>query len=891
MATSSMAPSLYAAPLGLDSIVPDMGNPITDLPDGSVEIIIEGEDDSEDPTQPAPEGAFGENLAESMSESDLQTLASDLMELVDMDIASRKDWVDMYIKGMDVLGMKYEERTEPWAGACGVYSTILTEAAVRFQADTITETFPAAGPVKTEIMGAITKLKEEAAERVQADMNYQLTEAMPEYRTEHEKMLYSLGLAGAAFKKVYFDNHKERQVAPFIPAEDMIIPYGASDVANAERATHIMRKTENEVRRLQVSGFYRDVDLGEPRSFQTDVEKKKAEDQGYAVNDDNRYTLCEIHIDYLLPGGDKKAGYEDEDPKALAHPYVVTIERGTNEVLAVRRNWKESDKRKAKRQHFVQYTYIPWTGAYGLGLIHLIGGYARAGTSIIRQLVDAGTLSNLPGGLKTRGMRTKGDDTPIAPGEFRDVDIPSGSLKDNIMPLPYKEPSQVLAGLLERITDEGRRLGSIADMDVSDMSGNAPVGTTLALLERQLKTMGAVQARVHNAMKQEFKLLKAIIRECAPKDYDYDPETGDRKAKQADYDMVEVIPVSDPNSSTMAQRIMQYQAAIQLAQMAPQIYNLPNLHRQMLEVLGIRNADKLVATEDDQTPKDPVSENIAFLTGKPTKAFIAQDHDAHIAVHSSMLNDPMVMSQLGQNPMAQQIQASIMSHIAEHVAFQYRTQIEQKLGASLPAPDSEMDPDVEAQLSRLVAQASVQLMQQHQQMAAQKQAQQVAQDPMFQLEQQKVAVQQQKVQSDAQLKAQELALKEKTEANRAMIEAQKVGVMGRAQDQELLNQDRMNAAALEQQIQEGRMSQMNAAQEAQRAAQEHAAELDRQRQQAELDMRQQATQHAVDLAKNQQAHEQKLAHAQALHVQQLKQAKAMKAAQPKPAPAPKGGKK
>jgi len=753
----SIEQSLSQAPLGLDSIVMD------EVP--AIEIEIEdpegvriGIDGMEIDLMPEEDGEFDENLAEVMSEGELQKLASDLVGLVDADIASRKDWVEMYVKGLDVLGMKYEERTEPWNGACGVFSTVLTEAAVRFQSETIIETFPAQGPVKTEIIGAIDRLKEEAAERVRDDMNYQLTEVMTEYRPEHERMLYSLGLAGAAFKKVYYDPSLERQVAIFIPAEDIIIPYGASSLKTSERVTHIMRKTKNEIKKLQVSGFYVDCELGEPQQMHTDVEKKKAEDQGYSITDDDRYQILEIHADYDLPG------YEDEDEIAL--PYVITIDRGTNKVLAIRRNWNPDDKRKLKRDHFVQYTYVPGFGAYGLGLIHLIGGYARAGTSLIRQLVDAGTLSNLPGGLKARGLRIKGDDTPIQPGEFRDVDVPAGAVRDNIMPLPYKEPSQVLLALLNQITDEGRRLGSIADMNVSDMSANAPVGTTLALLERQLKTMSAVQARIHYSMRQEFKLLRDIIRDYTPADYSFDPVEGDRQAKQADYDMVSVIPVSDPNSATMAQRIMQYQAVIQLAQGAPQIYDLPQLHRQMIEVLGIKNADKLVPIDDDLTPRDPISENMAFLTGKPTKAFIYQDHDAHIATHTSMMQDPMVMGQMGQNPMAQQMQGAIMAHIAEHVAFQYRNQIEKRLGATLPTPNAEMPEEVEIQLSKLVAQASTQLLQMHQGEAAQKQAQQQAQDPIIQMQQAELQIKQQetqikaqKVQGELQLKAQELQLK------------------------------------------------------------------------------------------------------------------------------------
>jgi len=767
MATSSMVSSLTPAPTGLDfsDIVQD------DTP--AVEIIIENPDDvmigidgmAIDLMPEDEEPAFDANLAEYMDEGELEKLGSDLVGEVDSDISSRKDWVDMYVKGLEVLGMKYEERTEPWTGACGVFSTLLTEAAVRFQSETIIETFPAQGPVKTQIIGAIDKMKEEAAERVRTDMNFQLVDGMPEYRPEHERMLFNLGLAGAAFKKVYFDPTLGRQTSIFCPAEDIVIPYGSSGARSAERVTHVMRKTKNDVRKLQVAGFYRDVELGEPVMIHNDVEKKKAEEQGYSVTDDERYQFLEIQVDYDMPG------YEDDDGIAL--PYIVTIDKGTNKVLSVYRNWNEADPKKIKRQHFVQYDYVPGFGAYGFGYIHLIGGYARAGTSLIRQLVDAGTLSNLPGGLKSRGLRIKGDDTPIAPGEFRDVDVPSGTVRDNIMPLPYKEPSQVLAALLDRITEEGRRLGSIADMNVSDMGANAPVGTTLALLERQLKTMSAVQARVHFSMKQEFKLLKEIIRDNTPGDYEYVPSGGNPKAKREDYDMVEVIPVSDPNSSTMAQRIMQYQAVIQLSQSAPQIYDLPQLHRQMIEVLGVRNADKLVPIDEDMKPRDPVSENMAFLTGKPTKAFIYQDHDAHIAVHSSMMQDPMIMGQMGQNPMAQQMQASIMAHIAEHVAFQYRNQIEERLGATLPAPNAELPEQVEVQLAKLVAQAAQQLTQMHQGEAAQKQAQQQVQDPIVQMQQQELQIKMQdaqtkaqKVQGDLSIRQAEVQLKAQEMASR-----------------------------------------------------------------------------------------------------------------------------
>jgi hypothetical protein len=777
MAANSMTPSLAPAPQGLDILSPDPlslddiqpdDTPAMEImiedPEG-VQIGIDGIEIDLMPDTDEDEADFGANLAEFMDAGALGTLANDLLGEYDTDVSSRKEWVDMYVKGLEVLGMKYEERTEPWEGACGVYSTVLTEAAIRFQSETIIETFPAQGPVKTEIIGAIDKLKEEAAERVRADMNYKLTEEMAEYRPEHERMLYNLGLAGAAFKKVYFDPSIGRQTAVFVPAEDLIIPYGASSARTAERVTHVMRKTKNDIRKLQAAGFYRDVDLGEPMSFFSDIEKKKAEDQGFTLSEDGRYQVLEMCVDYDLPG------YEDED--GIARPYVITIDRSTTEVLAIRRNWNEDDELKLKRQHFVQYTYVPGFGVYGLGLIHIIGGYARAGTALIRQLVDAGTLSNLPGGLKSRGMRIKGDDTPIAPGEWRDVDVASGAVRDNIMPLPYKEPSQVLMALLGQITDEARRLGSVADMKVSDMSANAPVGTTLAILERQLKTMSAVQARVHYSMKEEFKLLKSIIRDNTPGEYEYTPVSGTPKAKREDYDAVDVIPVSDPNSATMAQRIMQYQAAIQLAQGAPQIYDLPQLHRQMLEVLGIKNADKLVPIEDDMTPRDPVSENMAFLTGKPTKAFIYQDHDAHIAVHMAMMQDPLLMAQVGQSPQGQKMQAEIMAHISEHLAYSYRKKVEEQLGVPMPAPDAPLPEEVEVQLSRLVAQAAQQVLAQSKGQAQQQQAQQQAQDPLVQLQQAELELKKQdaqtkaqKVQGDLAIKQQELQLKAQEVASR-----------------------------------------------------------------------------------------------------------------------------
>lgn len=799
--------AMYAAPQGLEALDAGSDEPIEieiENPDAvrigmdgvEIEIVPDG----------SPAEEFGSNLAEFMNDNELSGIANELLGEVEADIQSRKDWVETYVQGLDVLGLKYEERNEPWTGACGVYSPLLVEAAVRFQSETIIETFPAQGPVKTKVVGAVDKLKEEAAERVREDMNYELTEGMPEYRPEHERLLFNLGLAGCAFKKVYNDSTLNRATAVYCAAEDVIIPYGAADARTSPRVTHIMRKTRNDIRKLQVSGFYRDVELGDPVQIHTDVEKKKSELQGYSLTDDERYQVYEIQVEYDMPG------YESEDGVAL--PYIVTIDKGSSQVLSIYRNWDERDETKSKKQHFVQYDYIPGLGAYGLGYIHMIGGYARAGTSLIRQLIDAGTLNNLPGGLKTRGLRIKGDDTPISPGEFRDVDVPSGSIRDNIMSLPYKEPSQVLAALLDRITEEGRRLGSVADMKISDMSANAPVGTTLAILERQLKTMSAVQARVHYAMKQEFKILKEIIRDNAPTDYTYTPQGGKRGAKQSDYDLVEVIPVSDPNSATMAQRIMQYQSVIQLSQSAPQIYDLPQLHRQMIEVLGIKNADKLVPVTDDQKPRDPISENMSFLTGKPTKAFIQQDHEAHIAVHTSMMQDPTIMGQIGQNPMAQQMQGAIMAHIAEHLAFQYRAKVEEQMGVPMPAPDENMPPEMEVQLSRVVAQAAAQLLQKNQAAAQQAQAQQQAQDPLLQMQMQELQIKQQdsqtkamKAQTEAQVKMADLQIKarkqmadEELRERQQVLDAQKAGVMGRAQDQNMLQADRDFALRVIQQL-------------------------------------------------------------------------------------------
>jgi hypothetical protein len=746
------------------------------LADGSMEITLIPDAEIGDFTE------FGMNLAEVLDEGHLRELSDELVGLVTADVDSRKDWADTFVKGLDVLGFKYEERTEPWEGACGVYSTVLAEAAIRFQAETMSETFPAAGPVKVKILGEENKEKMEAAERVKADMNYELTERMVEYRPEHERLLYSLGLAGSAFKKVYFDPNIDRQVAIYVPAEDVIIPYGASHIETAERVTHVMRKTKNELRKLQAAGFYREVDLGEPQPYHSDIEERKAEEGGFSLTDDNRYALYEIHADLVIEG-------LDDSEEDLAKPYVVTIDRGSNEVLAIRRNWNEDDVLCLKRQHFVHYVYVPGFGFYGLGLIHIIGGYARAGTSLIRQLVDAGTLSNLPGGLKSRGLRIKGDDTPIEPGEWKDVDVPSGSIRDNIMPLPYKEPSQTLLALLNQITTEGRRLGAISDMNISDMSANAPVGTTLALLERTLKPMAAVQARVHYAMKQEFKMLKLLMAEYAPKEYSYEPHRGEISARQLDYAMVDVIPVSDPNSSTMAQRVVQYQAVLQMAQSAPQIYDLPALHRQMIEVLGVKNADKLVPTRDDAKPTDPVSENMDALVGKPMRAFIYQDHEAHITTHTAFMQDPLVAQGIGQNPQAQQIMAALQAHIAEHLGFRYRKQIEDKLGAPLPPPGEELPEQIEVDLARLIADAGKQVTQSHQQQAAQQKAQQQMQDPIFQQRQAELQIKSQEIQRKAQkdqqetqLKQAELQRKSKKDQVDSLLDAQRL----KLDEQELL---------------------------------------------------------------------------------------------------------
>jgi len=724
---------------------------------------------------------FNTNLAEDMDEGELTQLAGDLLGDFQSDLDSRKDWMQTYVDGLELLGMKLEDRTEPWPGACGIVHPLLSEALVKFQSETIMETFPAAGPVKTQIIGKETQEKKEAAVRVRDDMNYQLTERMVEYRPEHERMLWGLGLAGNAFKKVYYDPGLGRQASVFVPAEDIVVPYGASSLETSERVTHVMRKTPNEMRKLQVAGFYRDVDLSDPQDTFDEVEKKIAEKMGFQATSDDRYKILEMHVDLDLPG------YEDEgengEPTGIALPYVVTIEKQTQTILAIRRNWHPDDPLKGKRNHFVHYGYIPGFGFYCFGLIHLIGSFAKSGTSIIRQLVDAGTLSNLPGGFKTRGLRVKGDDTPIAPAEFRDVDVPSGTIKDNIMTLPYKEPSLVLAQLLDKIVDDGRRFAAIADLKVSDMSAQSPVGTTLAILERMLKVMSAVQARIHYSMKQEFKLLKAIIRDYTPEDYSYEPVEGERSVKQSDYDQVDVIPVSDPNAATMSQKVVQYQAVLQLAQGAPQLYDMPMLHRQMLEVLGIRNAEKLVPMPEDQKPRDPISENMAVITGKPVKAFIYQDHEAHIKVHMSAMQDPKIAALIGQNPMAQQMQAAMMAHINEHIAFEYRRQIEEQIGADLPAPNQEMPEELEMAISRLAARGAEKLLQKDQAEAAQQQAQAEAQNPLTQIQMQELQIKAAEVERkkqkdimDAAARADQLDIERLRVEKQAEIDGAKLGV-------------------------------------------------------------------------------------------------------------------
>ena len=818
MATSGIDKGLYAAPMGLADIAPE--------PDIEIEIELEPEEDGEAVEEETKDTAeeFDANLAEFMDDSDLQSLGMELVEDFGKDSMDRRDWIQTYVDGLKLLGLKYEDRTEPWQGACGVFHPMLTESVVRFQSEAMMETFPAMGPVKTQIIGAVDLLREEAAARVREDMNYQLTEVMMEYRPEHEKMLWNLPITGSAFKKVYYDPSKGRQAAVFIPAEDIVVPYGASNLESAERVTHVMRKTENEMTKLMEAGFYMDVELGEPSYELDDVEKQKAEEMGLSALQDDRFRVLEMHVDLDL------SGFEHTDKKGrltgIALPYVVTIEKGTRKVLAIRRNWYEGDVLHTKRQHFVHYQYIPGFGFYGYGLIHLIGGYAKSATMLIRQLVDAGTLSNLPGGLKSRGLRVKGDDTPIQPGEFRDVDVPSGSIRDNILPLPYKEPSQVLFALFQNIVQEGRQFASSGDMNVSDMSSQAPVGTTLALLERTLKVMTAVQARLHYTMKQEFKLLKVIIADYTPEEYEYEPEDAGRKAKKADYDSVDVIPVSDPNAATMAQKIVQYQAVLQLSQQAPHLYDLPLLHRQMIEVLGIKNAAKLVPTEDDAVPTDPVQENQNLLMMKPVKAFIEQNHEAHIQAHMAAIQNPKIQQMMQMNPQAQAIMAAAMAHINEHMAFEYRKQVEMAMGMPLPNEEQnkQIPPELADQIAMMVAQASQQLTQKAQQEQAQQQAQQQMQDPIIQmqmqelqLKQQDLKLKEQKQQIDAAAKADQLEIEKARIAAQKEIAAMQVGATAAAAKDKLSKQ--MEAEGVRMGIDAAKHRAQMAMQQAQRAAQ------------------------------------------------------------------------
>jgi len=796
--------ALYQLPEGIETLAqaePELEIEIED-PE-SVSIGIDGLEIELEKREETDED-FDANLAEYMGERDLSQIIGDLLGDFQSDIDSRRDWIQTYVDGLELLGLKIEERSEPWEGACGVYHPLLSEAVVKFQSETMMETFPAQGPVKTQIIGKETPEKKDAAARVQADMNYQLTDVMKEYRPEHERMLWGLGLAGNAFKKVYFDPNLERQVAMYVPAEDIVVPYGASNLESAERVTHVMRKTENDLRRLQIAGFYRDVDLGTPDNVLDEVEKKIAEKLGFRATSDDRYKVLEMHVYLDLPGYEHKD--EDGKPTGIALPYVVTVEKGSQTVLAIRRNWNPDDETYQKRQHFVHYGYVPGFGFYHFGLVHLVGAFAKSGTSLLRQLVDAGSLSNLPGGFKTRGLRVKGDDTPIAPGEFRDVDVPSGTMKDNIMTLPYKEPSQTLYTLLNNIVEEGRRFASAGDLKVSDMSSQSPVGTTLAILERTLKVMSAVQARIHYSMKQEFRLLKTIIADYTPEEYSYQPDEGNQRAKKSDYDNVDVIPVSDPNAATMAQKIVQYQAVLQLAAQAPQLYNLPLLHRQMLDVLGIKNAAKLVPMEDDQKPTDPITENMNVLKGKPLKAFIYQDHEAHITVHMSAMRDPKIAALIGQNPQAQMIQAAMMAHIQEHVGYEYRRQMEQMIGVPIPfseEDDFQLPEEVELQISRLAAPAAQKLLQRDQNEIAAQQAQQAAQDPLVQIQQQELAIKakeadlkERKLAVDAAAKADQIEIERERIATQERIAGMQVGAKVAKDKAELASQDQREGMRL-----------------------------------------------------------------------------------------------
>jgi hypothetical protein len=708
------------------------------------------------------EGDFDSNLADYMEDDVLGRLASQLNGDFESDRNSRADWARSYTRGLDLLGLKADDRTTPWPGACGVYHPILTEAVVRFQSQAVMELFPASGPVKTKIIGDITDQKEEQALRIQQHMNYLLTEKMTEFRPETEQMLFSLPLAGSSFKKVYYDPNMGRVCSHFVPAEDFVVSYGASDLQTASRYTHMMRKSKNDIRKLQVAGLYRDIELSPNAPEYSDIQEKYDELEGESptYEHDDRYVLLEVHVDLDLEGYEDVD--DDEEQTGIALPYVVTLVKGGSSVLSIRRNWYEDDPLRMKRLHFVHYQYMPGLGFYGFGLTHLIGGIAKSATSLLRQLVDAGTLSNLPGGLKARGLRIKGDDSPIMPGEFRDVDVPGGAIKDNITFLPYKEPSNVLHSLLGEIVEEGRRFASITDLKLADMKQDAPVGTTLALIERSMKVMSAIQARLHDAMRKEFILIAGIVRDYAEDEYEY--KTDDKEAiKSDDFDgRVDIIPVSDPNAATMSQRIMQYQAALQLSQSAPQMYDLPELHRQMLDVLGIQDAEKIIPLSEEMKPRDPVSENMDVLNGKPLKAFIRQDHEAHIQVHMAAIQDPKIQQLVSQSPMASVIGAAMASHVQEHLGFMYRREIEKQLGLELPPPGTELPEDIEAKLSRLIAEAAERLFNKNVSEAQQQKAQEQMQDPMFQLQKQEL-----------ELRAADIKRKADTDKARIMFNAEK----------------------------------------------------------------------------------------------------------------------
>ncbi|MDB2405793.1 hypothetical protein N9W49_00480 [Alphaproteobacteria bacterium] len=697
------------------------------------------------------------NLAEFIEESALESMASELVSDFESDRESRSDWARAYVKGLDLLGMKIEDRQQPWAGASGVFHPVLTESVVRFQAQAMGELFPASGPVRSKIMGKMTPEKADQADRVQNEMNYLLTEEMTEYRDELEQMLFKLPLAGSAFKKVYYDPLMDRPCAVFVPSEEFVVSYGATDLMTCPRYTHVMKKSENEIRELQVAGFYRDVELPAPSPDFSDIQEKYDELDGESavIEDDDRHTILEMHVTINMPD-------EFDDPDGIARPYVVTIDKSSREILSIRKNWYEDDQRKKKRLHFVHYRYLPGLGFYGTGLIHLIGGLAKSATSILRQLVDAGTLSNLPAGLKARGLRIKGDDTPLMPGEFRDVDVPGGAIRDSITFIPYKEPSSVLYSLLGNIVEEGRRIGSVADIQVGDTNAQAPVGTTLALMERSMKVMSGVQARLHAAMKKELRLLAKIVHDYMPEEYAYEVD-GDF-SRTDDFDKrIDVIPVSDPNAATMSQRIMQYQAALQLAQQAPQLYDMGKLHRQMLEVLGIQDANDLIKLPEDIKPSDPVTENMMILKQEPVKAFKYQDHEAHLAVHMAAAEDPKLSQMVGQSPFAQVIQQAMAAHVTEHVAFQYRREMEKMLGVELPNEDQNLPEDVEVEISRLAKDAAEKLLKKDQAEAAQEQAQAQQQDPVVQMQQQEL-----------QLKTQELQHKMQLDTAKLQLEAQKI---------------------------------------------------------------------------------------------------------------------